>query len=313
MTYLKPKKLNKGDLIGIISPASSPNDLSLIEKGVKYLEGLGYRTTLGKNIGKYRGYLAGTDEERVNDLHQMFIDKKVKAIFCLRGGYGASRLLDKIDYKLIKNNFKIFVGYSEITSLQMAFLHKAKLITFSGPMLATDFSANISPYTEENFWRTITSSKKIGKINLQSTEKILPLVKGSFSGKIVGGNLAVFTSMLGTKYMCNMKGKILLLEDIDEPPYKIDRMLNQLRLNEIFSSVKGVILGKFVNCKETDEKKMTLSVEEVFDDYFSQLNIPTIANFPYGHVKDFVTIPFGLNVKIDSTRGYVEFLESAVT
>ncbi|NWG27211.1 MAG: LD-carboxypeptidase, partial [Ignavibacteriaceae bacterium] len=122
MSYTKPEKLNKGDLIGIISPASSPDDLSQIEKGINYIESLGYRTLPGKNIGKTRGYLAGTDSERVDDIHQMFADKKVKAVFCLRGGYGAFRLLDKIDYKLIRNNPKIFVGFSEITSLQMAFL-----------------------------------------------------------------------------------------------------------------------------------------------------------------------------------------------
>ena len=147
----------KGDLIGIISPASSPDDLSLIESGVRYIEKLGYHTVLGKNVGKTIGYLAGTDEERVKDIHQMFSNKKVKAIFCLRGGYGAFRLLDKIDYKLIRNNPKIFVGFSEITALQMAFLQKTNLITFAGPMVVPNFSKNISPYTEEIFWRMVTS------------------------------------------------------------------------------------------------------------------------------------------------------------
>ncbi|MCW9064923.1 MAG: LD-carboxypeptidase, partial [Ignavibacteriaceae bacterium] len=120
MNYIKPKKLRRGDLIGIISPASAPNDMSLVECGVKYIESLGYRTILGKNVGKLRGYLAGTDEDRVDDIHQMFGDKNVKAIFCLRGGYGAIRLLDKIDFKLIQKDPKIFVGFSEITALQMA-------------------------------------------------------------------------------------------------------------------------------------------------------------------------------------------------
>ena len=248
MTYIKPKKLRKGDLIGIISPASSPDDLSLIESGVKYIEGLGYHTILGNNVGKSRGYLAGTDAERVDDIHQMFGDKKVKAIFCLRGGYGAFRLLDKIDYKIIRNNPKIFVGFSEITALQMAFLQKANLITFAGPMVVPNFSKEVSTYTEENFWRMITSTKKLGKVKLPELDKLPSLNSGIAAGRLVGGNLAVFVSLLGTKYLPDLNNKILFLEDINEPPYKIDRMFNQLRLNKVFKKVKGIILGSFVDC-----------------------------------------------------------------
>lgn len=164
MPIQKPKRLNKKDVIGIISPASTPDEFTRVEKGVKYLEGLGYRVKVGANVGKNHGYLAGTDQERVDDLHAMFKDKTVKAVFTLRGGYGAFRLLDKINYRTIKNNPKIFVGYSEITALQMAFLEKAGLITFAGPMVAVDFYDEVSEYTSENFWATITSNKKIGKL-----------------------------------------------------------------------------------------------------------------------------------------------------
>ena len=144
MSIQKPKRLNKKDVIGIISPASSPDEFSRVERGVKYLEGLGYRVKIGANVGKNHGYLAGTDQERVDDIHTMFKDKNVKAIFTLRGGYGAFRLLDRIDYRIIKNNPKIFVGYSEITALQMAFLEKAGLITFAGPIVAVDFYDEVS-------------------------------------------------------------------------------------------------------------------------------------------------------------------------
>jgi len=312
MKYIKPKKLSKGDLIGIISPASSPDDLTLIESGVRYFEGLGYLTILGKNVGKNRGYLAGTDEERVDDIHQMFTDKRVKAIFCLRGGYGAFRLLDKIDYKLIRNNPKIFVGFSEITALQMAILHKARMITFAGPMVVPNFSKEISNYTEENFWRIITSTKKLGKVKLPHFDILTSLNSRIASGRIVGGNLAVLTSLLGTGYLPDLKDKILFLEDISEPPYKIDRMLNQLRLNNVSKKVKGVILCSFIDCREPDEKKKTLSLEEIWSDYFGSINIPVIHSFPHGHIKDLITLPIGSKIKLNATKGFVELTESGV-
>ena len=185
MSIQKPKRLNKKDVIGIVSPASSPDEFSRVERGVKYLEGLGYRVKIGANVGKNHGYLAGTDQERIDDLHSMFKDKNVKAIFTLRGGYGAFRLLDKIDYKIVKNNPKIFVGYSEITALQMAFLEKAGLITFAGPMVAVDFYDEVSEYTSELFWQTITSNKKIGKLEYPENQKLPFLQKGNASGRII--------------------------------------------------------------------------------------------------------------------------------
>ena len=312
MTYIKPKKLRKGDLIGIISPASSPDDLTLIQSGIKYIEGLGYPTILGNNVGKNRGYLAGTDAERVADIHQMFGDKKVKAIFCLRGGYGAFRLLDKIDYKVIRNNPKIFVGFSEITSLQMAFLQKANLITFAGPMVLPNFSKDVSTYTEENFWTMITSTKKLGKVKLPELDKLPSLNSGIAAGRLVGGNLAVFVSLLGIKYLPDLNNKILLLEEINEPPYKIDRMFNQLRLNKVFDKVSGIILGSFVDCNEPDKGKKTLTLEEVWSDYLSSIKIPVINSFPHGHIKDMVTVPFGIRIKLNTTKGNLEFLESGV-
>lgn len=312
MSIIKPKKLNKKDVIGIIAPGSSPDEYSRVEKGVRYLEKLGYRTQLGKNIGKSQGYLAGTDEERLSDLHKMFGDKNVKAIFCLRGGYGAFRLLDKIDYKLIKDNPKIFVGYSEITSLQNAFLQKSGLITFAGPMVTVDFHEDVSPYTEENFWAMITSNKKFGKIKYPQDEKLLSLVKGNAIGRLVGGNLAVFAALIGSEYLPDMTGKILFIEDIGELPYKIDRMLNQLKFAKIFKKSKGIILGRFVDCYEHDPNKKTLTLGEVIDNYIGSLKIPSIYTFPHGHIKDFVTLPIGIKINLNASRGMVEFAESAV-
>jgi muramoyltetrapeptide carboxypeptidase len=313
MKILKPKKLSTGDLIGIISPASSADDITKVEEGVKYLEKMGYRVEVGKNVGRYHGYLAGEDDLRLKDLHYMFSKKEVKAIICIRGGYGSPRLLDKIDYKIIKNNPKIFVGYSDITALNMAFLHKAGLITFTGPMVSVDFNDETSKYTEENFWRILTSNKKIGRVELPGEDKLFQLSKGSESGRIIGGNLALIASLQGTDYFPDMKEKILFLEDVGELPFRIDRMLNQLRLSGVFGKIKGLILGAFIDCHETDPLKRTLSLGEVVDDYLGHLKIPIVYNFPNGHIKNIMPIPNGIKIKLNASRGFVEYLESAVS
>ncbi len=313
MRIQKPKRIQKGDVIGLISPASTPEDLSKIEKSVKYFEKNSFKVEVGKNVGQYYGYLAGTDDERLSDLHSMFANKNVKAIFCLRGGFGSPRLLDKINYKLIQKNPKIFVGYSDITALQMAFLEKAGLITFGGPMPAVDFVDPISTYTEEMFWTLVTTNKKIGKVKLADEMKIRTLTKGTAAGRLVGGNLSLINSLVGTSFLPNMKDKILLLEDIGEMPYKIDRMLNHLRLAKIFQQIKSVLIGRFAECYENDPAKRSLTLGEVMDHYFGQLGKPVVYNFPHGHIADKLTVPFGAIIRINATKGFVEYTENAVS
>ena len=242
----------------------------------------------------------------------MFKNKKIKAIICLRGGYGAIRILDKIDYNLIRNNPKIFVGFSEITAIQTAILHKAGLITFAGPMVASDFSNDVSSYTEEMFWRIITSNKKLGRLKYPVQSKLSAITKGSTTGRIVGGNLAVFNALIGSPYFPNLKERILLLEDVAELPYKIDRMFNQLKMLKVFKQLKGIVLGRFVDCYEHDPMKKTLTLGEVIEDYLGSLKIPVVYTFPHGHIKDKVTVPIGTKIKMNSTKGFIEYTESAV-
>ncbi len=313
MKVVKAAKLNKNDLIGVVSPSSLPSDLSRINKGVEYLEKNGFKVKIGKNVGKFRGYLAGTDEERLSDLHEMFSDKEVKAIFSVRGGYGAGRLLEKIDYNLIKKNPKIFVGYSDITALQMAIFSKTGLITFAGPMLAVDFGRDeINSFAEENFWKMLTSNKKVGKIINPDHEKLFVLNKGRGEGKLIGGNLAVLVSLLGSNYIPSFKDSILFIEEIGEAPYRVDRMLNQLKTAGIFKAIKGVILGRFVDCYETDSDKRSLTLNEVIGDYFNEMNIPVIYNFIHGHVDNTLTVPIGAHSKINATRGFIEITENVL-
>ncbi len=313
MKILKPKKLSKGSVIGIIAPASFPSDPIKINNGVKYLEKLGYKVEVGKSVWKQRGYLAGNDSERLDDLHRMFSNKNIKAIFCVRGGYGTGRLLDKIDFSIIRKNPKIFVGYSDITALQSAFFQKAGLITFAGPMTAVDFYENVNQFTEETFWRTITSTKKIGKIHNPNNDTFFSLNKGKGEGRLLGGNLAVLTSIIGSKYFPSFKNSILLLEEIGEPPYRIDRMFNQLKLAGVFDNINGVILGKFIDCYETDPSKKSLSLNEIISDYFSDRKYPLIYNVHHGHTTENITLPLGINYKINASKKFIEITESCVS
>lgn len=313
MKSIKPKKLQKGDLIGIVSPASSIDEPSKIEKGANYLENLGYKVLIGKNVGKYNGYLAGTDKERIDDLHSMFANKNVKAIFCLRGGYGASRLLDKIDYKLVKTHPKIFVGYSDISALHLAIFYKTGLITFAGPMVGVDFYEDVSPFTEEMFWKLITSSKKFGKVQNPDDENILSLNPGSTTGRIVGGNLSVITGLIGTDYFPDLKDKILFIEETGEVPYKIDRMFNQFRLSKMLQGLKGIIIGSFTDCHESDPNKRTLTLGEVITDYLSTLKKPIVYNLRHGHLKNNITLPIGANIRLNASKKFIEIAETVVS
>jgi muramoyltetrapeptide carboxypeptidase len=314
MRIVKPERLKKGDLIGIISPASTPDDLNRIEKGVQYLEKSGFRAEVAPNVGKYRGYLAGSDDQRLYDLHYMFRRKDVKAVFCVRGGCGSPRLLDKIDFTIIKKNPKIFVGYSDITVLQTAFLKKTGLVTFAGPMVAVDFGREeVSSYTEEHFWRIITSTKKAGKIIPPGEDKLFALNDGKAKGQLVGGNLALLMSLAGTSFFPDLKGKILLIEDIGEQPYRVDRLINQLKLMGAFKQLKGIILGAFTDCIEPDFSKRTLTLNDVIEDYLSNLKIPIIYNFPHGHITDLITVPYGIDVSINASKHIVEYTEGAVS
>ena len=310
MEIIKPEKLKREDVIGIISPSSPVSDKAKLEAGVSYFKKMGYRVKVGNNAMKEWGYLAGTDEERVEDIHNMFLDHEVKLIICLRGGYGASRLLDKIDYSIIKNNPKIFCGYSDITVLQNAFFNKTGLVTFAGPMVGVDFYKDIREFTERNFWNAVTSSELI-RIYDPCGEKLGSYQGGIAEGRLIGGNLSLFSTLIGTEYLPEPEGKILFLEEVGEVPYRIDRMLNQLRLSGFLGKIKGVILGSFTDCMESNPQRKSLKLEEVMEDYFiKNIHAPVLYNLKLGHINDNLTIPLGVNVRINGTNCNIDLLES---
>lgn len=303
------KKLKKGDTIGIIAPASCTTYEKVLE-AKKNIEDMGYQVILGECTKKQWYSYAGTDEERAEEINSFFADKNIDAIICMRGGYGSNRLIELLDFEIIKRNSKIFVGYSDITTLHIALNEKANLITFHGPMAVSNFTGNYNRDTYENFIEILSNSRDKQSIK-NITKELKVLNEGRAKGKLVGGNLATLIATLGTEYDLDYNGKILFLEDVGEKTYKIDRFLNQLKKHGVFEKIEGLVLGDFKNCIQDSEKDMTLL--EVFQNYFKELKKPVIYNFESGHSEPMLTLPLGAICEIDTYNKELKVLERVVS
>lgn len=312
MRALKPQKLRKRDVIGVIAPASPPSKPEKIESGIRYLESIGYRVKVGGHVRKVHGYLAGTDEQRAADLNAMFRDPSVKALFVVRGGYGLHRILDLLDYQTIKRNPKIVVGYSDLTALQLALWRKVGLVTFSGPMVAVEMADRMDPYTEEHFWRVLTSATRVGALDSPAGHPTRPIHDGTRTGTLLGGNLSILCALLGTRYCPSWRRALLVLEEVGEEPYRIDRMLMHLLHARVFESISGLTLGQFIDCRAQDTSKPYFTVEEVLEHFTRNLPIPVVADLAYGHLPRKLTLPWGVRARIDGSVGRLEVLEAAV-
>jgi muramoyltetrapeptide carboxypeptidase len=309
---LIPPRLRPGDLIGIAAPAGPISDESRINRGVRYLERLGYEVTVGKSVTRTHGYLAGTDRERLNDLHGLFRDPRVRAIIALRGGYGSSRLLHHLDYRLIARCPKILTGFSDLTALQLALWTKCRMVTFHGPMLSSDFGGKIDPFTEEQFWRLVTTPSVPERIVPTRFTGVRVLVRGRATGRLIGGNLSLLVSVLGTPYQPSFKGCILFFEEVGEEPYRIDRMLTHFRNAGVLKGLRGILSGQFSDCGPRDRSRPTLTLATILAETARQAGVPFMSNLPFGHLRRKLTLPIGVKAGLDPERGTVDLLEPAV-
>ena len=307
---LKPKALRFGDTIGIVAPAS-PSTEKKVKSSFDQITALGYRVKLGKSCYDTHGYLAGSDGLRAGDLNSMFKDKEVKGIICLRGGYGATKILNRLDLEAIRNNPKVFMGYSDITALHIVLNQLCNLITFHGPMAASDIAEGLDNFTRESFLKIISNRGRVGLIKNPNNNRIICLVEGEATGRIVGGNLTMITATMGTPYEIDTKGKLLFLEDIGEAPYRVDRMLTQLDLAGKIDDAAGFILGDFKNCQAPKDQK-SLSLMEVFQEILIPYKKPTIYNLKAGHCSPMITLPLGAKGRLRATEGKL-FIEEAAT
>ncbi|WP_045515620.1 S66 peptidase family protein [Neobacillus niacini] len=297
MRLLKPNRLIKGDTVGVIAPASPPNKKNL-ESGIEFLKGLGLRVKVGKSVEKIYGYLAGSDQERLDDLHAMFLDSEVEAIFCACGGYGTARLAANIEYEMIKANPKIFWGYSDITFLHTAIRQETGLITFHGPMLGSDIGKeDVHPLSKEGFQQLFEPTDVVYSKLFSSLET---LVEGVASGELIGGNLSLLVSTLGTPYEIDTKEKLLFIEDVNEEPRSVDRMLNQLKMAGKLDDVNGIVIGDFCDC--TSKRDPSLTLEEVINHYVLSANKPALKGFLMGHCNPHVSIPLGVQATLNTNE-----------
>jgi muramoyltetrapeptide carboxypeptidase len=302
MKIIKPPALPRGATIGIISPSSPQRDEERLKCGVRYLESLGYQVKIGHHVyARHGGYLAGTDEQRAEDLHSMFRDPDVSAIFCARGGYGCARILPLVDFGLIRRHPKIFVGFSDVTVLQLALLKRTGLVTFSGAMPSVDMADGFEPIAEEQFWRVLTERRRPGALRQPLALNIIR--RGRTEGRLLGGNLSVLVSLLGTGYLPELGGSILALEDVGEATYRIDRMLLQLSMATARRPAAGVIYGSWSQAESSSGSTPHRDVEEVLQERLDIAAGPILSNLLYGHQAQKFTLPIGVMARLETARG----------
>lgn len=325
---LKPARLRKGDTIGLITPSRYLTEEKLRES-VENLAKLGFRVKYTENMLVRKGYLAGTDQQRADDINRMFADEQVAGIMCASGGYGTTRLLTLLDYDLIRNNPKVLIGYSDITGLLYGLYGQTGLICFHGPMGTSDYNDYTTQYFQQILMEPqasmvyqnppVVSPEELVPLYLQdeqdttiSTAELITLAPGVAEGPLVGGNLTLMSSLCGTPYDVDMRDKIVFLEDVGEAPYRIDRMLTQLLLDPSkLPAAKGVILGLFTDCEAEDEDT-SFSLAQVLYDRLTSLGIPVLYGLMFGHIKRNATIPFGVRARLDASAKEVTLLERAV-
>jgi muramoyltetrapeptide carboxypeptidase len=319
---LFPRALKKGDTVALIRPASPSFEYEKNEMAAEIVATLGFVPKLMVNAGRKYGYLAGTDAERAADLNAAFGDPKVDAVWCLSGGYGTSRILPYLDYETIRKNPKPFIGYSDITGTLNAIHRLTGLVTFHGPVA----ESTMSDYSLAAF-RKVVMEGFSGRIaepppftsregTIDAANRVWKLAGGKAKGRLVGGNISVFSTLVGTPFEPELKGRILFLEEVGEDPYRIDRWLTQFLLTGKLAGLSGVALGKFSDCDPAPDHSSTLlgswTWQEVCADRLGRLGIPVLAGLCFGHVRDKATLPIGAMAELDAGAGTLTLLEPAV-
>lgn len=316
--YTKPKAIKAGDCIGVIAPGTAVTDPDEISRAKEALDYFGLKMKLGKYVLHGNGYKSRSIKERLEDLHSMFTDQEVNAVIAIRGGYGSAQLLDGINYDLIHEHPKIFLGYSDITAMHLAINKIAKIVTFHGPVLLSTFN----DYTIKYFRKAVFETNPIGEVKNSTVKNafredfpVRMISGGKCGGKLVGGNLSLISATLGTPYEIDTKGKILFIEDVGEQPYRIDRMLTQLRLAGKLKDAVGIVVGYCKDCDYEGLKPSRVwdySLGEILDEILSPLKIPVISGLTFGHTSNQITLPLGVEAVLDADNKSLMITEAGV-
>jgi muramoyltetrapeptide carboxypeptidase len=316
LPLIKPPRLAPGQTIGLVAPSGAVYEPGPRELAIESLQGLGYRVVEGRHLRARRGQFAGRDVERAEDLNAMFADPQVHGILALTGGSGANRILPLVDYAAIARAPKFLGGFSDTTALVNAVYARTGLVTFHAPVGVSEWNE----FSVRHFQGVVAEARALtlrnpadrGEFPAPREDRIRTLRPGKARGRLVGGNLAVLSSLAGSPYFPSCDGAILFLEDTNEFIYRVDRMLSTLRLCGALDRLAGVVLGAFTNCTP-GEGFGTLTLDEVFEDYFLPLNVPVYRGASFGHIRRKFTLPVGLPAEVDADAGTLTLLEPAVT
>lgn len=306
MPTTHPRALHPGDAIGIAAPAGPVEDREALDLGVATLQRMGFRVLYNDRIFQSLRYLAGPDEARAEELQRLFENPEVGAIMALRGGFGCSRLIPLLDEKRLRPHCKLFLGFSDLTTLHLYFRRRFGWVTIHGPMAASQSLANAGAAEENHLYSLLTDPEYRARMSFEQLQAWIP---GAAEGRLVGGCLSIIAASIGTPYQIKTEGKILFLEDVGESPYRVDRMLTHLQLAGLLDPVAGILLGRFPDCRPD---KGDYTVEETLRDKLEGLGVPILADFPSGHGGENWALPMGTRVSLDADARQVEFLEPAV-
>ena len=313
---VRPPKLVAGSRVALIAPAGPLLEQDDLTRAEALCRVLGYEAVLGKSAHARHGYLAGTDDQRLTDLNSALADPSIDAIWCIRGGYGSIRLLDRVDYEAISRQPKIVIGFSDITTLLNALTRLTGVVTFHGPVAR----ASMTPFSRRHFEVVLTGAGAAGRLErlpeppgvlLSQENRIVTLHPGVAEGPLVGGNLTLLQCLIGTPYFPDMSGAILFLEDVGEDLYRVDRMLSHLRLVGALQRLAGVVIGRFTDLERASPDG-ALGFDQVMAHFLRPLGIPAAYGFPIGHIEEQWTLPLGVKARLDAGAGEVELLEPAV-
>lgn len=315
--WLRAPAIKPGDTIAFVCPASPPSEMTHVYEYARHLESMGFKVTVSSELlTRSTKYLAGSDTQRAEELNAAIRDPNVRAIFPIRGGYGLTRILDRLDYDALRADPKIVTGYSDVTALHLAIARKSRLVTFHSPMPLSSLWKGADPefgFAARSFDSVIfkiNSADVISGNGLALPECRTPktLVGGSVKGRLVGGNLTLICTTLATPYSVETDGRILFIEEVNEAPYRVDRLLSQLRLAGVLKRASGVVVGDISSSNVEDEPQIRHLIEE----YFSELGVPVLTDFPVGHIANNTTLPHGGLIELDADLCKVRLLEDPI-
>jgi muramoyltetrapeptide carboxypeptidase len=314
---VRPPRLARGSRIALVAPAGPLLDRDDLHRAEALCRALDYVPVMGVHADGHHGYLAGTDDDRLADLNGAIADPTIDAIWCIRGGYGVTRILDGVEFEPLRSRPKIILGYSDITALLLAALRHAGLITFHGPTARAPMPA----FSRWHFERVLATAEPAGRLGrlpdpagvlVPKDNRILAIRPGLAEGPLLGGNLSLLQCLVGTAHLPDLDGAILFLEDVGEDLYRVDRMLAHLRAAGLLARLAGVAVGRFTQLQR-HMSDGAFGFDEVLATYFEPLGVPVAFGFPVGHIDDQWTLPLGVRARLDAGAGELELLEAAVS